>query len=75
MSQLLSKPVAGRRTQSVRRLRVVLLHPELTVLAVIVGLSLYLGLTNEFFFQRDNLLNITEAVSVIGIAAASQRSL
>ena len=33
-------------------------------------LGLYLAITSEFFLQKTNLLNISEAISVIGIAAA-----
>jgi ribose/xylose/arabinose/galactoside ABC-type transport system permease subunit len=49
---------------------VLLLHPEISVLGVTVLLCIYLGVTNQYFFEKTNLLNITDAVSVIGIAAA-----
>jgi len=35
-----------------------------------VLLCAYLGSTNQYFLDKQNLLNITEAVAVIGIAAA-----
>jgi ribose/xylose/arabinose/galactoside ABC-type transport system permease subunit len=53
-----------------RRLRVILLHPEISILAVNVLLCLYLGVTNQYFFEKTNLLNITDAVAVIGIAGS-----
>ncbi|MBL8600044.1 MAG: ABC transporter permease [Devosia sp.] len=42
---------------------------ELIVLAVIVALGLVVGLGNPVFFSPRNLLNILQAVSVVGIAA------
>jgi ribose/xylose/arabinose/galactoside ABC-type transport system permease subunit len=55
---------------SVRRVRLLFLHPETSVLMLTVLLCAYLGATNQYFLDKQNLLNITEAVSVIGIAAA-----
>lgn len=57
-------------TPRLRGARAFLLHPEITVLVLILGLGLYLGVSNEFFFSKTNLLDITEAVAVIGIAGA-----
>jgi ribose/xylose/arabinose/galactoside ABC-type transport system permease subunit len=42
---------------------------ELIVLAVIVALGIAVGLGNPIFFSPRNLLNILQAVSVVGIAA------
>lgn len=42
---------------------------ELIVLGVIVALGLVVGLGNPVFFSPRNLLNILQAVSVVGIAA------
>lgn len=42
---------------------------ELIVLAVIVALGIAVGLGNPVFFSGRNLLNILQAVSVVGIAA------
>jgi ribose/xylose/arabinose/galactoside ABC-type transport system permease subunit len=42
---------------------------ELIVLVVIVALGLVVGLGNPVFFSPRNLLNILQAVSVVGIAA------
>lgn len=53
-----------------RALRGLLFHPEITVSVVTLLLSAYLAITSEFFLTKTNLLNISEAVSVIGIAAA-----
>src|ERR1700737_3312134 len=42
---------------------------ELIVLLVIVLLSVMVGLGNPVFFSGQNLLNILQAVAVVGIAA------
>lgn len=42
---------------------------ELIVLVVIIALGLVVGLGNPIFFSPRNLLNILQAVSVVGIAA------
>ncbi len=47
-----------------------LLRPELALPLVTLALGVYLSLTSEFFFTEKNLLNITEAVAIVGIAAA-----
>lgn len=52
------------------RLRSVLLRPELGLPLVTLALALYLAVSNEYFLTDRNLLNITEAVAVLGIAAA-----
>jgi ribose transport system permease protein len=51
-------------------LRSVLLRPELALPLVTLALALYLTFSSEYFFTERNLLNITEAVAVLGIAAA-----
>jgi ribose transport system permease protein len=48
----------------------VLLRPELGLPLIAVLLGAYLALTSQYFLEKQNLLNITEAVSVVGIAAA-----
>lgn len=47
-----------------------LLRPEMALPLVTVALGVYLSFASPYFLQRQNFLNITEAVSVIGIAAA-----
>ena len=37
---------------------------------IVAALCVYLGFASEFFWRCQNLLNITEAVAVVGIAAA-----
>jgi ribose transport system permease protein len=51
-------------------LRKFLLRPDLALPLVTLALVLYLGFGNEFFFTERNLLNITAAVALVGIAAA-----
>jgi ribose transport system permease protein len=46
-----------------------LLRPEMGLPLVTLLLGVYLSATSEFFLTRQNLLNITEAVAIIGIAA------
>jgi ribose transport system permease protein len=46
------------------------LRPELALPLVTLALALYLTFSSEYFFTERNLLNITEAVAVLGIAAA-----
>ena len=50
--------------------RAFLLRPELGLPLITLLLAIYLSFASEYFLQRQNLLNITEAVAVIGIAAA-----
>jgi ribose transport system permease protein len=52
------------------RARRVLLRPELSLPLVTLVLALYLSVSNEFFLTERNLLNITEGMAVLGIAAA-----
>lgn len=52
------------------RLRTVLLQPQYALPLVTALVVLYLSLANEFFFSERNLLNITAAVALVGIAAA-----
>jgi len=59
-------PVEPDRASRLRRLRLLLLHPEITVLAAILLLGIYLGATNPYFLEKTNLFNIAAAVSVIG---------
>ena len=60
----------GRRATVTKRLRTLALRPEAGLPLILVGLAVYLGFASEFFWRWKNLLNITEAVSVVGIAAA-----
>jgi ribose transport system permease protein len=52
------------------RLRSFLLRPDLALPVVTLALFLYLSVANEFFFSERNLLNITDAMALVGIAAA-----
>src|SRR5215204_5166900 len=52
------------------RLRAVVLRPDLALPIVTLLLFLYLTFANEFFFSERNLLNIMQAVAIVGIAAA-----
>jgi ribose transport system permease protein len=47
-----------------------LLRPEAGLPLILLLLCLYLGFTTKYFFEYQNLLNITQAVAVVGIAAA-----
>jgi ribose transport system permease protein len=47
-----------------------LLQPQFALPLVTLALVAYLGFSNEYFFTERNLLNITAAVALIGIAAA-----
>src|SRR5215217_3685368 len=51
-------------------LRGVVLRPDFALPIVTLLLFLYLTFANEFFFSERNLLNITQAVAIVGIAAA-----
>ena len=62
--------VGRARGQSFERLRALALAPEAGLPLILVGLAVYLGFASEFFWRWKNILNITEAVSVVGIAAA-----
>jgi ribose transport system permease protein len=46
-----------------------LLRPEMGLPLVTILLGVYLSAASEFFLTKQNLLNITEAVAIIGIAA------
>jgi ribose transport system permease protein len=46
-----------------------LLRPEMGLPLVTILLGVYLSAASEFFLSKQNLLNITEAVAIIGIAA------
>jgi ribose transport system permease protein len=48
------------------------LRPELGLPAVTVVLGIFLSLESPYFLQWQNLLNITDAVAFVGIAAAVQ---
>jgi ribose transport system permease protein len=52
------------------RLRDLVLRPDFALPIVTLALFLYLSFANEFFFSERNLLNITQAVAIVGIAAA-----
>src|SRR6185503_16426015 len=61
-------PRAGARTTgAVKRF---LLRPDLALPLITLALFLYLSFANEFFFSQRNLLNITSAMALVGIAAA-----
>jgi len=47
-----------------------LLQPQFALPFVTLALVIYLALSNEYFFTEKNLLNITAAVALIGIASA-----
>lgn len=72
MSTTPSSPEAATAVgpQLGRSVKAWLLKPELGLPLVTLLLVLYLSVSNEFFFTDRNLLNITEAVAVLGIAAA-----
>src|SRR5918999_593709 len=59
-----------KRARATGRLRALLLRPELALPLITLALFVYLSLANEFFFSERNLLNITAAVALVGIAAA-----
>jgi ribose transport system permease protein len=60
----------GKKRSAWASLRIYLLQPQLALPFVTLALVVYLGLSNEYFFTERNLLNITSAVALIGIAAA-----
>ena len=62
------RPAAHSRW--LQRLRSLVLRPEAGLPIILAGLCVYLGFASEFFWRWKNILNITEAVSVVGIAAA-----
>lgn len=47
-----------------------LLRPEMGLPLILLLLCVYLGYSSQYFLEYRNLLNITQAVSVVGIAAA-----
>jgi ribose transport system permease protein len=47
-----------------------LLRPEMGLPLILLLLCVYLSVTTKYFLQYQNLLNITQAVAVVGIAAA-----
>src|SRR5918999_5088500 len=64
------EPAARQRVGVASGARSVLLRPELALPLITLALFLYLTFANEFFFSERNLLNITAAVALVGIAAA-----
>ena len=50
-------------------LRWILDRPEVGLLIATALLAGYLGLTSEYFLLQRNLINITQAVAIVGIAA------
>jgi ribose transport system permease protein len=67
----LNAPPPGIAQDGLRaRARALLLRPELALPFITLALAVYLSLSSEFFFTERNLLNITEAVAIVGIAAA-----
>ena len=47
-----------------------LLRPEMGLPLILLLLCIYLSATTKYFLQYQNLLNVTQAVAVVGIAAA-----
>jgi ribose transport system permease protein len=47
-----------------------LLRPEMGLPIILLLLCVYLSVTSQYFLEYQNLLNITQAVTVVGIAAA-----
>jgi ribose/xylose/arabinose/galactoside ABC-type transport system permease subunit len=50
--------------------RSLLLRPEMGLPIILLLLCLYLSISSQYFLEYQNLLNITEAMAVVGIAAA-----
>src|SRR3954465_4576334 len=50
--------------------RSLLLRPEMGLPLILVLLGVYLAFSSQYFLEYQNLLNITQAVAVVGIAAA-----
>lgn len=48
----------------------VVLHPQYALPLITFALGLYLSLSSPFFLTSRNIFNITEAVAIVGIAAA-----
>lgn len=63
-------PAAGAGAAGRGRLGALLLNPQLALPFVTLALIVYLSVANEFFLTERNLWNITEAIAVVGIAAA-----
>jgi ribose transport system permease protein len=66
----LDAPAASQRVGVASGVRSILLKPELALPLITLALFLYLTFANEFFFSERNLLNITAAMALVGIAAA-----
>jgi ribose transport system permease protein len=47
-----------------------LLRPEMGLPLILLLLCIYLAFTSQYFLEYQNLLNITQAVAVVGIAGA-----
>src|SRR5215216_650186 len=47
-----------------------LLRPEMGLPIILLLLCIYLSVTSQYFLEYQNLLNSTQAVTVVGIAAA-----
>ncbi|MDA0261967.1 MAG: ABC transporter permease [Proteobacteria bacterium] len=62
-------PVRLARSLNYVLLRWVLDRPEVGLLIATALLAAYLGLTSEYFLLQRNLINITQAVAIVGIAA------
>jgi ribose transport system permease protein len=65
-----ASPTPEPRPRAGQRLRSLLLRPDLALPMVTLALFLYLTFANEFFFSERNLLNICDAMAIVGIAAA-----
>jgi ribose transport system permease protein len=63
-------PQPEGRSPVSRALRPLLLNPQLGLPLVTLALAVYLGFANEFFLTERNLWNITQAIAIVGIAAA-----
>ena len=50
--------------------RSLLLRPEMGLPIILLILCVYLSFSSQYFLQYQNILNITEAMAVVGIAAA-----
>jgi ribose transport system permease protein len=53
-----------------RRLTTALLRPQYALPSVTLALIVYLTFANEYFLTERNVLNVTQSIAVVGIAAA-----
>ncbi len=52
------------------RVRSILLRPEFSLPLITLALAIYLSFASQYFLTEKNLLNVTEGVAILGIAAA-----